>query len=286
VTIDGSAFERSGIDGITIASDRFATAGHFLLDGSRTHVIRYFGRDVDVTVANCVSCLGRSSFSNCGDLETLAFAAPAALSRIEPNALCGCALLRSICVPASVCEICDFAFSDEGQAPNACKRLERVTFQSQSRLSRIGSGAFRGCSALKSMVFPASVASVGVSCFSGCVSLAGVAFEAGARLQRVEEWCFANCWMLRSVALPAAVEVLDKGCFYRCGELAAVRFEPHSRLQRIETSVFAGCMALKAVCVPPGVRVLCEGCYSTDRQNPSAWKAKGNIRLIVQYDAV
>jgi hypothetical protein len=88
--------------------------------------------------------------------------------------------------------------------------------------------------------------------------------------------------MLHALAIPAAVEVLEKGCFYRCGALQSFRLEAHSQLNRIESSVFAGCSSLKAICIPPGVEVICEGCYVIDGTNPVPWKAKGNLRLIVQ----
>jgi hypothetical protein len=66
-----------------------------------------------------------------------------------------------------------------------CRSLSSVTFESGSRLLRIGGGAFGG-TGLVEIVIPASVEVLGVGCFSLCRSLSSVRFESGSRLLETE----------------------------------------------------------------------------------------------------
>ena len=54
-----------------------------------------------------------------------------------------------------------------------CTSLTEVTFSPDncSRLLKIGSGAFRGCTGLKTISIPTSVTSFGEECFVGCSGL-------------------------------------------------------------------------------------------------------------------
>jgi hypothetical protein len=57
-----------------------------------------------------------------------------------------------------------------------CRSLCEVRFESGSKLSRIGNGAFRA-TALIQIVIPASGEVLGEDCFAECRSLSSVTFE-------------------------------------------------------------------------------------------------------------
>jgi hypothetical protein len=70
--------------------------------------------------------------------------------------------------------ICEECFSN-------CRSLKAISFESESKLSRIEGWAFFG-SGLTSIHFPASVEVICESCFSNCTSLASISFESGSKL--------------------------------------------------------------------------------------------------------
>jgi hypothetical protein len=83
--------------------------------------------------------------------------------------------LIEIIIPASVEVLGECCFAE-------CGSLSLVTFESESRLSRIEELAFFG-TGLVEVIIPASVEVLGERCFSGCGSLSSIRFESGSRLR-------------------------------------------------------------------------------------------------------
>ena len=92
-----------------------------------------------------------------------------------------CTGLTDVTVPYTVEEIGEYAFcgkqGDLGEQQNPAMALRRVCFAPNSRLERIGDGAFLLCTALESICIPATVKSIGYEAFYGCSALALVCFE-------------------------------------------------------------------------------------------------------------
>jgi hypothetical protein len=57
-----------------------------------------------------------------------------------------------------------------------------LTFESPSKLSKLGESAFCGCSSLQSVCIPSSVEELPESCFRNCPKLSELTFEAGSKL--------------------------------------------------------------------------------------------------------
>jgi hypothetical protein len=79
-------------------------------------------------------------------------------------------------------------------------------FESNSRLNRIESAAFRE-SSLQSIKIPRNVESLGSSCFLKCKSLSSISFKSNSRLIRIESDAFRES-SLKSIEIPRNVEVL------------------------------------------------------------------------------
>jgi hypothetical protein len=97
-------------------------------------------------------------------------------------------VLRPACLiwrcwfPSSVEMICESCFS-------SCKSLISVTFDANSRLSRLEKLAF--CrSGLQSIRLPGSLEVICESCFSSYESFASVTFDPNSRLSRLEKLTF------------------------------------------------------------------------------------------------
>jgi hypothetical protein len=64
-----------------------------------------------------------------------------------------------------------------------CRSVCAITFDPQSRLCAIETGAFTNCESLVSLCVPSSVAVIGHSCFTGCFSLLSFTFALPTHLQ-------------------------------------------------------------------------------------------------------
>jgi predicted metal-binding protein len=85
----------------------------------------------------------------------------------------------------------------------SCKSLSSITFESNSRLTRIVSFAF-SLSLLQSISIPSNVEILGSNCLSCCHSLSSITFESNSRLTRIESFAFPFS-PLQSILLPSTI---------------------------------------------------------------------------------
>jgi hypothetical protein len=126
-----------------------------------------------------------------------------------------------------------------------CKSLESVSFESNSRLTRIESQAFWYYS-VQSIVIPRGVRLIDGSAFHN-VKLSSISIENGNErfviranllIDIVDHKLIRNLSRSSSVRIPCDLEILGSGCFSSCKSLLSVSFESNSRLRRIESKVF------------------------------------------------
>jgi hypothetical protein len=110
--------------------------------------------------------------------------------------------------------------------------IKFVTFENDSKLTRIEESAFRGCG-LKSIIIPSSVVNLCNSCFCSCESLESVIFDNESKLIEIAESAFSYSGV-KSIVIPSLVAVLYKSYFRWCEVLRLVLFENDSKLVRIE----------------------------------------------------
>ncbi len=174
---------------------------------------------------------------------------------------------------------------------NSCTLLSTVTFESGSILNEIAGGcyigdrnigesvnsdqyygAFFSCSALKTIVIPASVETIGQSAFKKCTSLLSVSFEDGSQLKSIEggyfhgsnsTWdpdrymgAFSDCSSLLSIEIPASV---GDYAFYRCNALKQVSFVNNPQLKTIGEHAFEN-IDVESIIVPASVETI--GAYA------------------------
>jgi hypothetical protein len=216
-----------------------------------------------------VEMLGKLCFA--GDyekfnsLESITFENDSRLIRIEDSCFQQCSL-KSINIPRNVEILGKLCFAGHYGKFNS---LESITFENESRLTRIEDWCFWCCS-LKSICIPRNVEILGKSCFAGDYdkfhSLELITFENDSRLTRIEDSCFQKC-SLKSICIPRNVEILGKSCFaddfMKANSLESITFENDSRLTRIEDSCF-WCCPLKSICIPRNVEILGKSCFAGD----------------------
>ena len=90
-------------------------------------------------------------------------------------------------------------------------------------VTRIGEGAFRGCSSLESLAIPAGVSSIGVRAFLGCSSLSLLALPPS--VTSIGDWAFSDCSSLSSLAIPPSVTSIGTGAFAYCSSLTRIEVD-------------------------------------------------------------
>ena len=109
--------------------------------------------------------------------------------------------LRSIVIPAGVETIERNAFAE-------CSALKNITFLygEGKGLTRIGYAAFKRCTSLTSVKFPASLKVIDSNAFEDCVSLSEVVLNEG--LCKIEQYAFQYCSALKTLVLPESIQRL------------------------------------------------------------------------------
>jgi hypothetical protein len=137
-----------------------------------------------------------------------------------------------------------------------CHSLTQFTFETGSRLSQIGEGAFFACDSLSSIVIPKMVRILKTYCFNFCSSLCSVVFESESNLETIESRAFSECTALDYLCLPASLKILSEGSLDRMSFLKSLPFESGSKLREIEGSAFWGCESLKSISLPASLSVV------------------------------
>ncbi len=116
-------------------------------------------------------------------------------------------------------------------------------------VTRIGSSAFWGCSALTSLIIPNSVTDVESNAFQGCTALTTLTIGSG--LKSIQYAVFSGCTALTSLTIPDTVTSIGNYAFYQCTGLASVTIG--SGVTTIGTNAFQLCKALTSVTIPNSV---------------------------------
>jgi hypothetical protein len=97
--------------------------------------------------------------------------------------------------------------------------------------------------AVTSVTIPNSVTRIGVGAFSGCTALTSVTISNG--VTRINDWAFSSCTALTSVTIPNSVTTLGSQVFSYCTALTSVTIG--SGVLLINYDWFDGCTALSAI---------------------------------------
>ena len=184
------------------------------------------------------------AFENCAALA--AFTLPEGLEAIDANAFKKSSVLQAT-LPASLQRLGTYAFG-------MCTRLETVDVAS-TKLRKIASHTFKGCSGLMTAALPESLLSVESHAFAGCKALTTVT-QAGGILTTVATCVLGGrapevgvrCTPMLQRVLPAGLSHLGKHAFDGCAALCDVSLSSLSRgLAAVDTHAFSGCTSLASL---------------------------------------
>ena len=109
--------------------------------------------------------------------------------------------------------------------------------------------AFYYCSALRSVVIPDSVTSIGDCAFWGCKSLSSVVIPDG--VTSIGDGTFWDCSSLSSVVIPDGVTSIGESAFDGCKSLSSVVIP--EGVTSIGICAFSGCKSLESLVLPESV---------------------------------
>ena len=154
-----------------------------------------------------------------------------------------------------------------------------MTFAENSKLKKIGKGAFSGSTALKEIAIPASVELIAENAFEGDYNkgsaLEKVTFAKGSKLKEIRSQAFAHCTSLTSIELPEGLITLggedtdygtDYGVFGDCTSLTTVKLPKSlTTIGKIDASwitdgTFYRCTSLTSIELPENLQKL--GAYT------------------------
>ena len=107
-------------------------------------------------------------------------------------------------------------------------------------VTAVGDCAFRDCSKITSVKFPASVEYIGNEAFFGCTSLTNINLSEG--LESFGDRAFFGCPKLETIAFPDSLKHVESYAFGDCFALREVRFG--KGLLDVGQAAFGGCSNL------------------------------------------
>lgn len=275
-------------------------------------LIKYKGKDADVTIPNGVVSFAEGAFGDNKSIKSVTI--PNSVKSISNYAFSGCSNLSAINIPNSVTSIGNNAFA-------GCVSLSAIDIPDS--VTSIGDNAFASCSSLRAIDIPYSVTSIGYNAFASCNSLSAVNIAnstvnigngafLGTRfvIDNKDEFVIVNNILLaykgksanvtipggvkniggtaflnyantsspiESVTIPDGVTRIGDGAFYNCNNLKSVTIP--SSVTSIGDEAFYRC-ALTSITIPNSVTSIgksaFKGCALTSVTIPGSVKTIGD----------
>ncbi len=206
------------------------------------------------TIPKTVTSIGYGAFALCNTLYSIVI--PNSVTSIGSYAFYECEYLEEIHVPASVTFIGEEAFGDTewySDLPNGVVYINNVLYNYKGSMPEnhfvvvkpgtvsISPNAFAYETDLTHVTFANSVTRIGKGAFRGCSSLVSVVLP--SKLRELEYDMFYNCTSLRSAQLPNGLKKIGSNAFYNCYSLSSITIP--KTVRRIEESAFDECTNLE-----------------------------------------
>lgn len=229
----------------------------------------------NITLPSSLKMIGSSAFYNCVNLESVVI--PEGVKSIESFTFFGCVSLQNLVLPYSletiepdaltdvmgiVSHSSNFVVKDECLYDRDLKTLihffnnGRDCFAVPNGTSRIESYAFEN-SAIRFILIPDSVSSIGDCAFAGCKNLKDI--ELPSSVTEIGGAAFNNCESLYSIKLPKYLKRIEVQTFEHCKGLTQIQL-PDS-IEEIGNYAFA-LTSLKSICFPHNLKKLGGMCFA------------------------
>ena len=249
-----------------------------------------------ITIPNSVTSIGGEAFRGCTGLTSITI--PNSVTSIGDYAFYKCTGLTSITIPNSVTSIGDLAFEDctgltsinvasdnnyyssnNGVLFNKKKTAlirypegkSQTSYTIPNSVTRIGYGAFRGCTGLTSITIPNSVTSIASWAFDGCTGLTSINVASGNNYysdnngvlfnkKKTELIRYPEGKSQTSYTIPNSVTSIGKGAFGYCTGLTSITLG--NSVTSIGGYAFEYCTGLTSITIPNSVTSIGDSAFS------------------------
>lgn len=165
---------------------------------------------------------------------------------VDKNAFAN-STVTTVTLPATVTAIGKEAFKNSTIATLNVPSVDGVT--------KIGDGAFFGCSNFATLFVPSSMTSIPDSMFEG-TAIADIKFP--AHVEAVGKRAFAACQQLAGVEIPATITAIGDEAFAESNAITSLikEFTMPAAMTEIPNSLFAGCVGLTTLKIGKSVNAI------------------------------
>lgn len=201
-----AAIMAAGSLGITDSvKTKAATESDFVFDATTKTIIKYNGRDSEVSVPSTidgveVSAIGEDAFSSNEYLQAVTI--PESVTSIGNEAFLNCPNLESVEMSDNVTSLGRLSFF-------LCESLEDVSLSDS--ITEIKENTFYGCSELDEVKLPKKLTSIGTHAFEECKDLSSIELPSG--VTTIDNEAFKKCESLEKIQIPDTVKTMGEGIF-------------------------------------------------------------------------
>lgn len=188
--------------------------GSITIPGSCTTVGEEAFKDATITgltLSEGVETIGRYAFQGCGQLTSVTF--PSSIKSVGEKAFANCGSVQTVQINSVKGAVFD------NRVFESCGNLTTLTIAPNS-ITDIPNYMFYKCTALKNVLLPEGIKSIGASSFSECGALTEI--ELPNSLLTLGEYAFYRCYSLQSITIPNKVRNVQTGTLQYCSALKTV----------------------------------------------------------------
>ncbi len=225
-----------------------------------------------VTIPESVTKIGNFAFSNCVSVNEIII--PDSVTYLGVDAFDGCTsviytkydnayyvgnadnpyalLLKAVDTSITSCTIHPDTKMINSRAFTGCAALKEIVIP--DKVISIGNDAFRNCRALESVTLGNALLRIESNAFNSCISLKDLTF--GNSLEFIGYYAFVGCNSLKTVSLPDSLKLIDSYAFQNCSGIETL--ELGNGVVEIRSYAFTGCSLIKSIALPDSFTTLGE----------------------------